>query len=72
MGFVKIRQRKPIGRNWPPLLWICPFLLVAVVFTLVDSCSVRERALALARDHESWPGGESRSARLSAVRHISA
>ena len=44
MGFVKIRRRKPIGRRWPPLLWICPFLLVAVVFTLVDSCSVRERA----------------------------
>ena len=46
MGFVKIRRRKPIGRIWPPLLWICPFLLVAVVFTLVDSCSVRERAAA--------------------------
>ena len=46
MGFVKIRQRKPIGRIWPPLLLICPFLLVAVVFMLVDSCSVRERAAA--------------------------
>ena len=46
MGFVKISRRKPIGRIWPPLLWICPFLLVAVVFTLVDSCSVRERAAA--------------------------
>ena len=44
MGLVKTRRRKPIGRSWPPLLWICPFLLVAVVFTLVDSCSVRERA----------------------------
>ena len=30
------------------------------------------RAMALARDHESWPGGESRSARLSAARHIPA
>lgn len=49
MGFVKIRQRKPIGRIWPPLLLICPFLLVAVVFTLVDSCSVRERAAASER-----------------------
>jgi len=29
-------------------------------------------ALALARDHESWPGGESRSARLSAARPIPA
>ena len=28
MGFVKIRQRKPIGRIWPPLLLICPFLVV--------------------------------------------
>ena len=44
MGFVKIRRRKPIGRIWPPLLWICPFLLVAVVFTLVDGFSVHETA----------------------------
>ena len=44
MGLVKTRLRKPMWRRWPPLLWICPFLLVAAVFTLVDSCSVRERA----------------------------
>ena len=54
MGFVKIRRRKPIGRIWPPLLWICPFLLVAVVFTLVDSCSVRERAAASERAVEDY------------------
>ena len=44
MGLVRTRRRKSIWGRWPPLLWICPFLLVAVVFTLVDSCSVRERA----------------------------
>ena len=49
MGFVKARWRTPIWRRWPPLLWICPFLLVAVVFTLVDAFSTHESAPAQER-----------------------
>ena len=49
MGLVRTRWRKPIWRRWPPLLWICPFLLVAVVFTLVDVFSAHECAPASER-----------------------
>ena len=46
MGREKTRGRKPIGRSWPPWLWICLFLVVSAVVALVDVFSAHERAAA--------------------------
>ena len=46
MGLVKTRWLKPIWRNSPPLLWIGFYLVVFVVFGLVDGFSVHESAVA--------------------------
>ena len=46
MGHVKTRWRKSIWRSWPPLLWICLFLVVSAVVALVDCFSAYESAAA--------------------------
>ena len=54
MGLVKTRRRKQTWRRWPPLLWICLFLLVSAVFALVDGFSVHESAAAPERAVEDY------------------
>ena len=54
MGLVKTRRRKQTWRRWPPLLWICLFLLVSAVFALVDGFSVHESTAAPERAVEDY------------------
>ena len=54
MGREKTRGRKPVWRSWPPWLWICLFLVVSAVVTLVDVFSAQERAAAPERAVEDY------------------